>query len=619
MKEDGSMNMKRVIMAITLIIAMVLPQVVGVVTEAGVVIETGVETNVEANTEVNADIDNDVAEANSPEEIENKSFEVTTESLLEEVTFPIEEAKEVVANAESLRETQAVGWTMVGDQYKYYVANSGYVKQAWRKVDGHWYYFAADEFMVTGWLAEGNAIYFLNKVKGSTEGQMKIGWAEVDGYWYYFDGSGALTGGWKLISNRWYHFQPKTGALGSAGRMNTGWLTEGNAIYFLNETKGSTEGQMKTDWEKKDGHWYYFNQSGDVATGWKLLGKHWYYLNPTGAKGVKGRLVTGWLNQGNATYFLSEASGSTEGQMKTDWEKKDGYWYYFEKSGALATGWRLVGGQWYYMREDGGNGIKGRMHTGWLLTGGKWYYLNKANDGVEGMMAKGWRQIDGKKYYFDANGAYDEHKKSTKVAIDAGHQRHGDSSLEPIGPGASQSKPKVSSGTYGKWSRLNEYELNLTVSLKLKAELLKRGYEVYMIRETHDVNISNSQRAKNAIAAGSDILVRIHANGDSNSSVAGALTMAPGSNNTFLTSANIKNSQKLSTDIINEFCAATGARNRGVQHHNDMTGINWSSIPVTIVEMGFMSNQSDDLNMANNAYQDKMVQGMANGIDKYYR
>ena len=598
-------------MALTLIITMTLPQVVGAVAETSAVVEAGIEANADTTVDDLAANNSDVLETTTPE--------VTSEPLIEEVVLPTEAATTAVAKPESLSRTQAVGWILGGDKFKYYVADSGYVKQDWRHIGGKWYYFAEDEFMVTGWLTEGNNIYFLNRSKGSTEGQMKIGWEAIDGYWYYFESSGALTGGWRLINNRWYHFQPRTGAVGTAGRMNTGWLTEGNTIYFLNETKGSTEGQMKTDWERKDGHWYYFNQSGDMATGWKLVGKHWYYLNPTGTQGVKGRLLTGWLTEGNATYFLSDASGSTEGQMKTSWDKREGYWYYFDNNGALATGWRLVAGQWYYLREDGSNGVKGRMHTGWLTSGGKRYYLNKANDGVEGMMAKGWRQIDGKQCYFDSSGAYDENKKSTKIAIDAGHQRHGDSSLEPIGPGSSQRKPKVSSGTYGKWSRLNEYELNLTVSLKLKAELLKRGYEVYMIRETHDVNISNSQRAKNAIAAGSDILVRIHANGDSNSSVAGALTMAPGNNNTFLTSANIKNSQKLSTDIINEFCAATGARNRGVQYHNDMTGINWSSIPVTIMEMGFMSNQSDDLNMANNAYQDKMVQGIANGIDRYYR
>lgn len=204
------------------------------------------------------------------------------------------------------------------------------------------------------------------------------------------------------------------------------------------------------------------------------------------------------------------------------------------------------------------------------------------------------------------------------IAIDAGHQGHGNSEQEPIGPGASETKAKVTSGTHGAASGLDEYELNLIVALKLKQELLNRGYQVFMIRETHDVDISNSERAKMAAASGSDILVRIHANGLDNTSLQGALTMAPASDNPFLSQDLILASQNLSQIMVDQFCAATGANNMGVQHYNNMSGINWSTIPVTIIEMGFMTNPQEDVLMATEAYQDKMVQGMANGIDAYF-
>ncbi|MDD3339130.1 MAG: N-acetylmuramoyl-L-alanine amidase [Lachnospiraceae bacterium] len=205
-----------------------------------------------------------------------------------------------------------------------------------------------------------------------------------------------------------------------------------------------------------------------------------------------------------------------------------------------------------------------------------------------------------------------------KVAIDAGHQAHGNSEKEPIGPGASESKAKVASGTHGDASGLDEYELNLQVSLQLRDELTARGYEVYMIRETHDVNISNAERAQAAADAGSEILVRVHANGSDDHSVAGALTMAPGSDNSFLSTDLIQNSQRLSQIMIDSFCAETGAKNLGVQNYNNMSGINWSTIPVTIVEMGFMTNADEDLTMASADYQKKMVQGIANGVDTYF-
>lgn len=204
------------------------------------------------------------------------------------------------------------------------------------------------------------------------------------------------------------------------------------------------------------------------------------------------------------------------------------------------------------------------------------------------------------------------------VCIDAGHQISGIWDTEPNGPGSDVMKAKLSSGTQGVVTRIPEYQLNLDVSLLLEAELIARGYQVVMIRRTNDCPLSNAERAQIANESGADIFVRIHANGSDNASVNGMLCCAPTKNNPFLTEQVINESIRLSDIMTKTFCAATGANNQGIYYVDTMTGINWCEIPVTIVEMGYMSNPDEDRAMASDEYRQKMVTGIADGIDAYF-
>lgn len=209
-------------------------------------------------------------------------------------------------------------------------------------------------------------------------------------------------------------------------------------------------------------------------------------------------------------------------------------------------------------------------------------------------------------------------KKNIKIAIDAGHQARGNFATEPVGPGSSTRKAKVAGGATGVASHVPEYKLTLAVAKKLQKELQNRGYKVYMIRTKNNVNISNKKRAILANKSGSDIYIRLHGDSSNSRNVTGASGLYPSKANKYVSRLSSK-SKKLSSCLLNAYCKKTKIRNRGLVTRDDLTGTNWSKIPVSLIEMGFMSNPAEDKKMQNSKFQTKMAKGLADGIDAYFK
>lgn len=203
------------------------------------------------------------------------------------------------------------------------------------------------------------------------------------------------------------------------------------------------------------------------------------------------------------------------------------------------------------------------------------------------------------------------------VVIDPGHDLRANPATEPIGPGSSIRKIKDGGGTHGVVSGLTEAELNLRVALRLRTLLERSGVRVVMTRtETGGTSIGNVARARIANRAGAALFLRIHADGSTDPSARGTHTLYPTLRRGW-TDDVYASSKRAARTVQSELVRALGFPDRGLQERSDFTGFNWADVPVILVEMGFMTNATEDRLLATSAYQRRAAVGLCRGALRY--
>lgn len=181
---------------------------------------------------------------------------------------------------------------------------------------------------------------------------------------------------------------------------------------------------------------------------------------------------------------------------------------------------------------------------------------------------------------------------------------------EPIGPGSNVHKIKDAGGTPG------EAAVTLAIARKTRELLLTRGFRVAMTRNAGGYRGGNIARARFCNEHGAALMLRIHADGSSNTRLRGVATLYPARRRGW-TDDIYRPSLRAARLIQRSVVGATGAQDLGLRARSDLTGFNWADVPAILVECGFMTNPAESRLLRSAAYQWRVARGLAAGADAF--
>ena len=536
-------------------------------------------------------------------------------------------AVNTVASSDALA---AQGWVKTGNAWYFYNQNGVLARNAWA---GN-YWLGADGKMVTNaWVDNGRYYVDANGawVKDAQKPAVaqKQGWVQSGGAWYYYYQGNVVINAW--VGNYW---------LGADGRMATNsWVDNGryyvgsNGEWVRNAQKPE---EKKQGWVKDSNTWYYYNTDGTLARN-KWAGNYWL--------GADGRMSTNsWVDNGR--YYVGSngewvRNAQKPEEKKQGWIKESNTWYYYNTDGTLARN-KWVGNYWlgadgrmatnswvdnnrYYVGTNGA-WIKDARHPeekkqGWVKESNTWYYYNTDGTlarnkwagnywlGADGRMStNSW--VDNNRYYVGADGAWVKDASRDKnikraIFLDPGHGGSDSGAVE---------------------NGVREKDLTLSVYNKVSSRLASLGYTVLTSRNT-DKDVGLVSRADQANKSNADMFLSIHFNAGGRGTAYGIETYYYKHEQGYEPEINkdnhnsperIEKSRKLANKIQQNLLYKTGAYDRGVKRAS-FAVLRETSIPSILVELGFIDNQEEVNKIKTNEYQEKLADGIVDGIVEYYK
>lgn len=158
----------------------------------------------------------------------------------------------------------------------------------------------------------------------------------------------------------------------------------------------------------------------------------------------------------------------------------------------------------------------------------------------------------------------------------------------------------------------------LDVALRLAARLRRGGVRVTLTRERAEVSISNAERALLAGKVGADMTLRIHCDGVRRAARPlgflwrGSLTLVP--SRAHVSESLYHDSLRIARCVHPAQVRATGFKDRGIAERGDLSGFNWSPVPVVLLELGYLTNPFEERRLVRLAFRERVAGALAGAL-----